>query len=335
MKAILLFILGGSFICTASASRKTLEIEASLIRGSYTESYTYSIGTNMMRIARNETNRPFATDLVDPDTGAITLIYPHNRSFMRLKPPQKANAAPAGFPDMPMPPGGFPSGIGPQPGSSGSMGVPATPAQMEPINLPGAASMPDMPAAPSAPAGTAHPGQPGPMNLPGMPNLPNMPADMGAGMPMSGMMPGAEGGAEGELPGAMSEPSRRRSSRTLQFSVTGETTNLLGYACTRYELRQRGRVMEIWATDQLPAFQPWIQNPPSRHHGPQMMEESWGDLLQARNLFPMRIEMKNESGETLPFEFTVESVAPKQFGAGKAQLFQPPVDYHELEPPPF
>jgi hypothetical protein len=177
-----------------------------------------------------------------------------------------------------------------------------------------------------------------------MPNLPDLPTGMGEGMPgmptgigapgmlMPENMPGPKRGVEGGFPG---EAPRRRSSRTLQFSTTGETTNLLGYACTRYELRQRDREMEIWATKQLIPFHPWRQDPPPRHHGPQVLEEGWGAMLQARKLFPLLIIMKNESGERLPFEFKVTSLKRRQFSMENAKLFEPPPDYLELEPPPF
>jgi len=371
------FILLYPLFCVTVLSAQAFEgrITAVLTRGGNTQTFTYTVDTNVVRLERNESNRPYAINLITLDTGDITLLFPHNRSFMRLKPPTKAVARPDGFPEMPMPPGGLPPGIGPQANPADLSGAPASgapPAQIGPANLPGMPAMPAemgkgmrMPAgigpranpATSSRAPAAEPplAQPGPTNLsriPQMPNMPDMPATMGAvvstpemmpgmpavmreRMPMPGMMPRPRGGLEGGWPGEAPRPNRRRSSRGLQFSATGQTTNLLDYACTRYELRQRDRIMEIWATDQLMPFHPWLQDPPPRHHGPQMMEESWADMLQARKLFPMFVQMKNESGETLPFSFKVMSVAPKHLGAQGAGLFQPPADYHELEPPPF
>ena len=70
----------------------------------------------------------------------------------------------------------------------------------------------------------------------------------------------------------------------LELAATGDQTNLLGYTCARYEIKQRGEVMEIWATDKLLPYQPWLQNQPPRS-GPRMIEEQWGELLKAKNFF--------------------------------------------------
>lgn len=333
-------------------------IEAKLTLGSHAESYSYSVGANMLRVARTETDHPHAMNLVELDTGAITLVFSHNRSYMRFNPRDKKTAAPAGFPGMPMPPGGLPAGIGPQGDFPGSPEAPASltpPAHIGPAGLPGMPAVPaeidgGMPMPPGTgsqpnpipPSGVSAapviPAQPGPMNISGisdMQNMPGMPADLGEGMPMPEMVPGPGGRPEQGLPGEPARPTPRRSSRKLQFSATDQTTNMLGYACTLYELRQRDQVMEIWATDQLLPFQPWLQDPPLRHHGPQDMEECWGEMLRARELFPLRVELKNADGKPLPFEFKVTSITPKHFGKEGAKLFEPPADYQKLDPPPF
>jgi hypothetical protein len=119
----------------------------------------------------------------------------------------------------------------------------------------------------------------------------------------------------------------------LELRATGEKTNLLGYACIRYELKQRGEVMEIWATDQLLPYQPWQQNQPPRF-GPRMIEEQWSELVRARKLFPLLASLKFENGpERLRFE--VKTITPEKIEDRDGQLFQPPADYHELDPLPF
>lgn len=265
-------------LCMTGTSKGSFEgiIEAKLTRGSHAESYTYSVGTNMLRLVRNETDHPYATNLIELDSGRMTLIFPHNRAFIRMKRLEHPAASPPGFPEIPIPPGGLPQGIGPQAGFTET----------------------------------------------GMPQMPDL-----QGLPMPEMRP--------EDPARPTRPTRRRSSRELQFSTTDVTTNLFGYACTLYELRQRDRFMEIWATDRLIPFHQWFQHPPRRHHGPQHMEEHWAELLRIRNLFPLQVELKNENGKSLPFEFKVVSVTPKHLGAEEVKLFQPPAEYHELAPPPF
>jgi len=72
------------------------------------------------------------------------------------------------------------------------------------------------------------------------------------------------------MPPMMMEP--------LSLTATGDRTNLLGYACERFEIKRRGEGMEIWATTQLLPFQPYVPNQPHRF-GPRGIEEQWGDLL--------------------------------------------------------
>jgi hypothetical protein len=119
----------------------------------------------------------------------------------------------------------------------------------------------------------------------------------------------------------------------LELAATGDQTNLLGYTCARYEIKQRGEVMEIWATDKVLSYQPWLQNQPPRS-GPRMMEEQWPELLKAGRLFPLLASLKFENGaERLRFE--VKSVTPQKAEDQDGALFQPPADYQEIQPLPF
>jgi hypothetical protein len=131
----------------------------------------------------------------------------------------------------------------------------------------------------------------------------------------------------------------------MQLKSTGEKTNLLGFVCEKYELRQRDEVMEIWATDQLLAFQPWLATQPHRF-GEGSMEERWGDLLKAKRLFPLRavlrIERTAAAGQQHAppkgperMRFEVKFIALGQLGEKDGCLFQPPPDYHEVAPLPF
>src|SRR5256885_11052231 len=82
----------------------------------------------------------------------------------------------------------------------------------------------------------------GPQSAPGASGAgPNVPAGA-PGLPMP-MMP----------PPMMDKP---------EVTATGEHTNLLGLACEKFALKQRGEVMEIWATDALLPFQSYVRNQP-------------------------------------------------------------------------
>jgi Domain of unknown function (DUF4412) len=275
-------VIGLAFFTALTAARAHAfegHVSATLARGGETQTFLYTVGTNTLRIERGESDRPYAKNIVNRDTGEITLVFPHNRSFVRLKSSGANTAAPA--PVMPgLPPGGMPPGLGPQTGTTppGAGGMPAPPAGLPPGIGPQA----------QTPAASAFPAMP--------------------------MMP----------PPEMDK---------LELKATGEKTNLLGYACARYEIKQRGEVMEIWATDQLLPYQPWLQNQPPRF-GPQMIEEKWGELVKAKKLFPLLATLKSENGvERLRFE--VKSITPQRIEDRGGALFQPPPDYQEIQPLPF
>jgi hypothetical protein len=265
------------------------QITAKLTRGGDTQTFCYTVGTNCVRLERGETNRPYAINLIARDTGAVTLVFPHNRSFVRL-PVTTSPVAPR-----------FPAGLP----------APAMPA------------MSAMPAAPVVPASMNI----GPTNLSGMPVPPSFPAPPG-GMPAPSPMPMA--GLGGGMP-AM--PMMPMPGEPLELTATGDKTNLLGRACAKYEIKQRGQVMEIWATEEGFPFRIWQQNQPPRF-GPPMIDEKWADLIRAKKLFPLLAALKFDGGgEQLRFEVT--GIKLEKIKDPDGTLFQPPSDYHELEPLPF
>jgi hypothetical protein len=259
--------------------------------GSQSHALLYTAGTNFVRVEMTATNSdksragwPNPVDILDRNSGELTLLFPNNRSFVRLKPvAENSSTMPPGFPQMPNTPA-----------------VPNMPTRQAigPTNLPG------MPAPPSMPA---MPGMAG-----GMPAIP--PSGMGAGMPAMPMMP----------------PSMMQ---RMELQDTGQKTNLLGFACEQYEIKQRGETMEIWATDQLFPFQPYVQNQPHRF-GPRMIDQQWGDPLKAKKLFPLLAILKFDNGMER-FRFEVQSVTPQKLTDADAKLFQPPTNYFEIQPLPF
>ena len=162
----------------------------------------------------------------------------------------------------------------------------------------------EMPPTPQLPPGI------GPQSTPGSPSTPAAP-----GMPM-------------QMP-----PMSPAAIEKLELSGTNEKTNILGYACERYEIKQRDQTMEIWATDELGPFQPYVRNQQPAA-SPRAMEEQWGALLKARGAFPLLAILKFENGqERLRFE--VKSITPEKLTNASAKLFQPPANFHEVRPLPF
>jgi len=111
--------------------------------------------------------------------------------------------------------------------------------------------------------------------------------------------------------------------------------------------------MEIWATDKLLPFEPYLQNQPHRF-GPHMIEEQWGDLLKSKKLFPLLAVLKFEAfprpanppgtnalSQASPpppdmperYRFEIKSITPET--NTDDTLFQPPPDYQEIQPLPF
>ncbi len=265
----------------------------------------YMVDTNFVRVEMTATNRPNPVDILDRNSGELTLLFPNNRSFVRIKPvAENSSATPPGFPAMPA----MPPGVGPQ-----TQSLPSPPRTIGPTNLPG---MPEMPAMPNM------------ATPPSMPAMPNMPPGVGPrSAPGASAMPGMAGGMPAMS--MMPPPVMQK----LELQDTGQKTNLLGFACEHYEIKQRGGTMEIWATDQLFPFQPYVQNQPHRF-GPRMIDQQWGDLLKAKKLFPLLATLKFDNG-TERFRFEVISVTPQKLTKEDMKLFQPPDGYFEIQPLPF
>jgi hypothetical protein len=243
-------------------------INAAIAQGGQPQALLYTVGTNFLRVENTATNWPNPVDIVDRNSGALTLLFPHNRSFVRLKPvPESSSATPPGFPPMP---GAVPPGVGPQGQPSGMTASPA------------------MPSRPNMPAGGG---------MPAMPAMPMMPVEK------------------------------------MELKATGGKTNLLGLACQQYEIKQRGETMEIWATDQLFPFQPYVQNQPHRF-GPRMIEEQWPELVKAGKLFPLIATLRFDQGAER-YRFEVQSISPEKLTDADTNLFQPPPGYFEIQPLPF
>jgi len=118
-----------------------------------------------------------------------------------------------------------------------------------------------------------------------------------------------------------------------ELQATGQKSNLLGFACQEYQLKQRGETLEIWATDQLFPYQPYVQNQPHRF-GPQRIEEQWPGMLTTRKLFPLLATLRYDNGAER-FRFEVRSVTSQKLTDEEAKQFQPPDGWFEIQPLPF
>lgn len=214
----------------------------------------YTAGTNFLRIEVTDSDRPNPVDIFDRASGDLLLLFPHNRSFVRLKPAAENSLPTPGVP--PLPP------------------LPPTPSSVRPLPQPPAFSG----AAPLPP-----------------------------------------------LPSRMAEP--------LELKATGDKTNLLGYVCEKFQVRQRGETMEIWATTALLPFQPYTRNQPHRS-GARELDEQCAVLLAEKKLFPLLAILKFDEGAER-YRFEVKTLAPEKVDTAGETLFQPPTHYQEIAPLPF
>ncbi|MCX8089470.1 MAG: DUF4412 domain-containing protein [Verrucomicrobiae bacterium] len=291
-----------------SASAFEGRIRVTLTRGGETQTWLYTVGSNYLRIERGEANWPHAINLLALGTDEITLVFPHNRSFVRLK--DSGACAPAAVPaDAPS-------------RSVGREARPTTPAA-------GALSTSTAVSVPPAAIGPAK--LPGAPSMPALCQMPQLPTGVGPQPVPSGATPNAAGGTPA-LPMPMMPMMPTDIMDKPELKATGQKTNLLGYACEKFEIKRGGEVMEIWATDKLLPFRPWVANHLPRL-GPRMLEEQWGELLRAKKLFPLFAVLKFENGpERLCFE--VKAITTGKIADPDGKLFRPPPDYQEIEPLP-
>lgn len=231
-------------------------ITAAMTRGGRAAPLLYTVGTNFLRVEMTATNAPNPIDILDLNSGQLTLLFPNNRSFVRLS-------------------------------NEGAHDAP----QAMPMN-----AVPSLSAPPPA-------GNIGPTNLLGIPASPPIPM----------------------IPPSMMEK--------LLLTAMGDKTNLLGFACAKYEIKERGETMEIWATDKLLPFERYVQNQPQRF-GPRMIEEQWAGLLKFSKLFPLMATLKLPNGVER-YRFEIKNIEPGKVEDKDGSLSQPPTDYHEIQPLPF
>ena len=122
-------------------------------------------------------------------------------------------------------------------------------------------------------------------------------------------------------------------SEKIELKATGKKEKILGYDCEQFEIKAQGETMEIWATDQLLPFHPYVRNQPLRL-GPRLLMEQWAEAVEAKKMFPLRATLRVEE-RTEDFRFEVKSSTPSEIDDKDGKLFQPPPDYTEIRPLPF
>jgi len=84
MPARAAFFLAISICASSAAPAFEGQISVALTRNGDSKQLEYTVTTNRMRIEYAGNERPDARDVINLDTGAVTILFPHNRTFMRL-----------------------------------------------------------------------------------------------------------------------------------------------------------------------------------------------------------------------------------------------------------
>lgn len=303
-------LVGAAMVLAQCALGFEGRITVTNTRGGQTNTLLYTGSPQHLRIEITSTNWPHPIDIWNLKSNTVTMVYPHNLSFVRLR---NASDLVTGFAPRPgAEPGGQmafpppPPGIGPQPSGTG---VPsAGPGQI--------------PMAESSPMRRG----PRQMAVPAVPALTQPPGGLPPGI---GPQPGGGAGVSGMPP----MPMMPMPQENLELKDTGEAKEILGFPCVRYEMKRRGEILEIWATDKLLPYHPYLQTQPHRF-GPRLIEEQWPAMLEERKLFPLLVTLHFDNGAER-YRFEVKSVKDEKLTDTDGKLFQPPPNYHEIEPLPF
>ena len=290
--------------------------------------FIFTYKGNLLRI-ENTSTRLEPINIIDLEAKNLTIVYPHNTTFVHVD-LDKAQTRP-NRPALPAMPAGFSS-----PQLDGTEAIPpnprAAPAHIGP-NIsppPGFPTPPPMPSPPSLNSG-----------VPGMPQMPNasVAGAVGPGAAASGynaMNPPAPNnlGAPGMAMPPM--PSMPGMFSALELKKTDKTKKIQGFDCTLYTITERGQTFEIWASNDsgLCPFRLIERDFIGRRFGPQMLEETWPELLRNKSLFPLEATLKMEPGGQERLTFKIDKIARKKIDQPEAdKLFQPPENYIEIQAP--
>jgi hypothetical protein len=183
----------------------------------------------------------------------------------------------------------------------------------------GAAIAGGPPAMPNPPMNSSF----GPTPVPRQPVLPQMP---GAPVPPNqSPIP--------DRPPAMPVPMPPPMMPKMELLDTGIKTNLLGFECEQYEIKQHGETMAIWATGKFFPFEPYMRSQPHRFTPPSI-EQRWAKLVKEKRLFPLLATLKFNNGAER-FRFEVNSIVMAKINGDADNLFKAPANYSEVPPQQF
>ena len=124
-------------------------------------------------------------------------------------------------------------------------------------------------------------------------------------------------------------------SGSAELKKTEKTKKIQGFDCTLYTVSERGENFEIWATNDsaLFPFRLIERDFLGRRFGPQMIEETWPELLRNKSLFPVEATLKMGRDGPERFSFKIDKIDKRKID--NDALFAPPRNYIEVQAPAF
>ena len=107
---------------------------------------------------------------------------------------------------------------------------------------------------------------------------------------------------------------------------TGITEKILGYTCTKYLIKSKGDITELWATEELGTFVN-VSTLSSLNQRKGKVQAAWESVLKGKNLFPLRVVGLKANGKA---NFRMEILAVEQKSL-PASLFQPPAGFQRMD----
>ncbi len=293
-------------------------------KGAENSTILYTVGAGNMRIESVDSKAQKPINIIDLKTGTTTLLFPRNHTFVHFPLPGSRPSMPA-IDSRPMPLSSLPPGIGPQSGV------------LDPrANEQGAATtappIPSLGASP--PAGI---GPNGSVN--GLTAYPVIPRSTAAPSFQSGFGPqfspsfGTTSPGVGAASAALPAMPLAGEMEKVELAPTHISSNILGYHCVQYELKQQGETAEIWATSELFPWDPYLLGQP-RSSGPQSIDEQWSKLLKAKGLFPLHVLVRFSDGSERS-RLEVTSIKLQKLSLDDFKAFELPAGYAEDQPLPF
>lgn len=109
------------------------------------------------------------------------------------------------------------------------------------------------------------------------------------------------------------------------FEKTGETAKIAGYNCTKYIVKSKDNMTEVWATDQLGTYL-GMGGGGAGARGKGAAAYAWEKALIGKNFFPLRTVVFDKNGKEM---VRMEATSVEKMSL-PSSLFTPPADFQPL-----